>query len=151
MKFVRRPDLAPQTRIEIVKLAWQSQGIYGKMTEIAQQYQISRTFLYQLLWMANWQLETLFSDAKPREPHDPQPCEDFLLLLRLEGKCSLLSIAAILQALDYHPHAVGSLSQFFHHAGQAVPSTLLMPAKTWVFYLSDEIVALAQPILEKGE
>jgi len=147
MKFVRRPDLAPQTRIEIVKLAWQSQGIYGKMTEIAQQYQISRTFLYQLLWMANWQLETLFSDAKPREPHDPQPCEDFLLLLRLEGKCSLLSIAAILQALDYHPHAVGSLSQFFHHAGQAVPSTLLMPAKTWVFYLSDEIVALAQPIL----
>src|SRR5215468_9124158 len=65
MKFVRRSDLAPQTRIEIVKLVWQSQGIYGKMTEIAQQYQISRTFLYPLLWRANWQVATLFSNAKP--------------------------------------------------------------------------------------
>src|SRR5262249_28172259 len=49
--------------------------------------------------------------------------------------------------LDYQPNAVGSLSQFFPQAGQAVPSTLLMPAKTWVFYLSDEIFALAQPVL----
>ena len=147
MKFVRRPDLAPQTRIEIVKLVWQSQGIYGKMTEIAQQYQISRTFLYPLLWRANWQVATLFSNAKPRGPHDPQHYEDLLFLLRLEGKCSLLSIAAILKALDYHPNAIGSLSQFCHQAGQAVPSTLSMPAKTWVFYLSDEIFALDQPIL----
>jgi hypothetical protein len=56
MKFTRRPDLAPQTRIEIVKLAWLYQGVYGKMTEIAQYYQISRTFLYQLLLLANLQL-----------------------------------------------------------------------------------------------
>jgi DNA-binding phage protein len=49
MKFTRRPDLDPQTRIEMVKLAWLYQGVYGKMTEIAQSYQISRTFLYQLL------------------------------------------------------------------------------------------------------
>jgi hypothetical protein len=35
MKFTRRPDLAPQTRIEIVKLVWLYQGVYGKMTAIA--------------------------------------------------------------------------------------------------------------------
>src|SRR5712671_2218742 len=64
MKFTRRPDLAPQTRIDIVMLAWLHQGVYGKMTEIAQCYQISRTFLYQLLFLANLQLETLFSDEK---------------------------------------------------------------------------------------
>src|SRR5467141_3398192 len=64
MKFTRRPDLAPQTRIDIVMLAWLHQGIYGKMTDIAQCYQISRTFLYQLLFLANLQLETLFSDEK---------------------------------------------------------------------------------------
>ncbi len=45
MKFTRRPDLDPHTRIEIVRLAWLYQGIYGKMTEIAQTYLISRTFL----------------------------------------------------------------------------------------------------------
>jgi hypothetical protein len=48
MKFTRRPDLDPQTHIEIVKHVWLHQGIYGKMVQIAQAYQISRTFLYQL-------------------------------------------------------------------------------------------------------
>ena len=61
MKFTRRPDLDPHTRIEIVRLAWLYQGIYGKMTQIAQVYQISRTFLSQLLLAATLQLETLLA------------------------------------------------------------------------------------------
>jgi len=147
MKFTRRPDLDPQTRIEIVMLAWLYQGVYGKMTQIAQVYQISRTFLYQLLLMANLQLETLFSDEKLLFQKDHQHLEQLLLLLRLEGNCSLLSISSILKALQYHPDSLGSLSQFFHSAGQALPSTLLMPSKKLVFYLSDEIFALHTPIL----
>ena len=47
MKFIRRSDLEPQTRIDIVRLAWQGQGIYGKMTQLAREYHISRTFLYR--------------------------------------------------------------------------------------------------------
>ncbi len=38
MKFTRRHDLDPQTRIDIVKHVWIHQGIYGKMTQIAQAY-----------------------------------------------------------------------------------------------------------------
>ena len=147
MKFIRRSDLDPQTRIHIVMLAWLHQGVYGKMTEIAKSYQISRTFLYQLLFMANLQLETLFSAEKLLFQKDQRPFEHLLFLLRLEGKCSLLSIAAILKALDYHPNAVGYLSQFFQSAGQTLPSTLVMPSKKWVFYLSDEIFAIHVPIL----
>ena len=147
MKFTRRPDLDPQTRIHIVMLAWLHQGVYGKMTQIAHYYRISRTFLYQLLLAANLQLEVLFSDEKLLFHKDHQHFEHLLLLLRLEGNCSLLSISAILQALHYHPHSVGSLSQFFHSAGQMLPSTLVMPAKQVVFYLSDEIFAIHVPIL----
>src|SRR5438876_10981690 len=147
MKFTRRPDLDPQTRIHIVMLAWLHQGVYGKMTAIAQYYQISRTFLYQLLLMGNLQLETLFSDEKLLFQRDHRHLEQLLLLLRLEGNCSLLSISSILKALEYHPNAVGSLSQFFQSAAQTLPSTLLMPSKTWVFYLSDEIFAIHAPIL----
>jgi len=128
-------------------LAWLHQGVYGKMTEIAQSYQISRTFLSQLLFMANLQLETLFSDEKLLFQKEHRHFEHLLFLLRLEGKCSLLSLAAILQALDYQPHSVGYLSQFFHSAGQTLPSTLVMPSKTFVFYLSDEIFAIHTPIL----
>ena len=147
MKFTRRPDLEPQTRIEIVKLVWLYQGVYGKMTEIAQYYQISRTFLYQLLLMAHLQLETLFSDEKLLFQKDHRHVGQLLLLLRLEGHCSLLSMSSILKALEYHPNSVGYLSQFFQHAGRTLPSTLVMPSKTWVFYLSDEIFALDKPIL----
>ena len=147
MKFTRRPDLDPPTRIEIVRLAWLYQGVYGKMTHIAHYYQISRTFLYQLIFLANLQLEMLFSDEKLLFQKDHQHFEQLLLLLRLEGNCSLLSMSSILKALEYHPNAVGYLSQFFQSAGQTLPSTLLMPSKTWVFYLSDEIFAIHAPIL----
>ena len=147
MQFIRRPDLDPHTRIHIVRLAWLHQGVYGKMTQIAKFYQISRTFLYQLLLMANLQLETLFSDEKLLFQKDHQHLDQLLLLLRLEGKCSLLSLSAILKALEYHPNSVGYLSQFFHSAGQMLPSTLWMPSKKLVLYLSDEIFALHAPIL----
>ena len=126
MKFTRRPDLDPRTRIHIVMLAWLHQGVYGRMTEIAKHYQISRTFLYQLLFMANLQLETLFSDEKQVFQPEHPPVEPLIVLLRLEGKCSLPSIASILQALEYHPRSVGYLSQFFQRYGQALPSTLSM-------------------------
>jgi hypothetical protein len=128
-------------------LAWLHQGVYGKMTEIAQYYRISRTFLYQLIFMANLQLETLFSDEKLLFQKDPRHLDQLLLLLRLEGKCSLLSIAAIVKALEYHPNSVGYLSQFFQRYGEALPSTLSMPSQKLVFYLSDEIFAIHSPIL----
>ncbi len=147
MKFTRRPDLDPHTRIHIVMLAWMHQGVYGKMTQIANSYQISRTFLYQLIFLANLQLETLFSDQKRLFQKDHQHLEQLLLLLRLEGNCSLLSISSILKALEYHPNSVGYLSQFFGRYGQTLPSTLLMPSKKLVFYLSDEIFAIHAPIL----
>src|SRR4030095_14465881 len=128
-------------------LAWLHQGVYGKMTQIANYYRISRTFLYQLLLAANLQLAGLFSDEKLLSQTDHQQLEQLLLLLRLAGKCSLLSIAAILKALHYHPDSLGYLSQCFHSAGQALPSTLLRPSQKLVFYLSDAMFAIHAPIL----
>ena len=147
MKFTRRSDLDSQTRIHIVMLAWLHQGVYGKMTEIANTYLISRTFLYQLILAANLQLEMLFSDEKLLFQKDHQHFEPLLLLLRLEGNCSLLSISSILKALEYRPNSVGYLSHFFQSAGQTLASTLLMPSKKVVFYLSDEIFTIHIPIL----
>ena len=147
MKFIRRHDLTPHTRIEMVRLAWLHQGIYGKMTQIAQEYHISRTFLYQLMWAANLQLETLFSDHKPHL-QAPQPLlEPFILLLRLEGKCSIPSMSSILKYFQYQPNSVGYLSECFQNYGAALPSTLSMVKHTVVFYLSDEMFARHQPIL----
>jgi hypothetical protein len=147
MQFIRRHDLTPHTRIDMVRLAWLNQGIYGKMTQIAQEYHISRTWLYQLLWAANLQLETLCSDHKPCVENPVPLLDPFILLLRLEGKCSLPSISSILKYCQYQPNSVGYLSECCHNYGAALPSTLSMAAPTVVFYLSDEIFARHQPIL----
>jgi hypothetical protein len=64
----------------MVMTAWLHQGVYGKMTQIAQYYQISRTFLSQLLFVANLHLETLFSDEKPLFHKDPRHGEQLILL-----------------------------------------------------------------------
>jgi hypothetical protein len=147
MKFIRRPDLDPHTRIEIVKNVWNNQGIYGKMTRIAQEYQISRTFLYQLSWAARYHLEDLFSDPQHLvEPPDFQS-EPWMLLLRLEGNCSIPSISSIFKHFDYSPNSVGYLSESLRDYGRCVPSTLSMPQQKVVFYLSDEIFAIRAPIL----
>ena len=50
------------------------------MTQIANYYRISRTFLYQLLLAANLQLERLFSDEKLLSQTDHQHLEQLLLL-----------------------------------------------------------------------
>src|SRR6266571_2900106 len=94
----------------MVMLAWLHQGVYGKMTAIATYDQISRTFLSPLLCRVHLQLETLFSDDKLLCQKDHRHFAHLRLLLRLEGNCSLLSMASILKALDYHLHAVGAQS-----------------------------------------
>jgi len=147
MKFIRRHDLDPHTRIEMVKLAWLHQGIYGKMTQIAQDYHISRTFLYQLTWAAQHQLETLFSEPLSLAPSLQSPLEPLLLLLRLEAACSIPSLSSILKRLEYQPNSVGYLSESLQAYGRAVPSTLSMPQQTVVVYLSDEVFAIRRPIL----
>lgn len=147
MKFIRRSDLEPQTRIDIVRLAWQGQGIYGKLTQLAREYHISRTFLYQMTWAAYHQLEILFSGSKGLV-QDPQPLlEPLMLLLRLEGTCSIPSLSSILTYFQYQPNSVGYLSERFQTYGRALPSTLSMTESKVVFYLSDEIFARHQPIL----
>lgn len=147
MKFTRRHDLDPQTRIEIVKDVWINQGIYGKMTQIAQDYHISRTFLYQLSWAAKHHLEELFSDPQYLiEPSDFL-LEPWILVLRLAGQCSIPSISSIFKHFDYQPSSVGYLSQYLKDYGRSVPSTLRVAEKKMVFYLSDEIFAIGVPIL----
>ena len=80
MKFIRRQDLTLHTRIDMVRLAWLNQGIYGKMAQIAQDYHISSTWLYQLIWAANLPWGTLFSEQKPCV-QAPLPLLDPLILL----------------------------------------------------------------------
>ena len=102
MKFARRKDLPPETRVEIIKAGIKSQGTYGAMTGLALQYNISRSFLYQLIAMTMFCLTEMLSVQSRREVNPHQiDVNQLIVLLRLEGKCSLSSISEILNVLSY--------------------------------------------------
>ena len=78
MKFTRRPDVDPQTRIHIVMLAWLYQGVYGKMTQLAHSYHISRTFLFCPILKGAKNSKVLLSQCLPvfprRRENRPTAC-----------------------------------------------------------------------------
>ena len=148
MKFVRRPDLTPDTRIHIAMLALLCQGTYGGMSQLANQYAISRTFLYQLLNSAVLYLSVCFSDGPELDPKLPdRDWHALVLLLRLEGQCSLSSITAILNYQGITPACQGTLSERFRLDGAQLPNTLSTDQPTHILYLSDELFAGHRPLL----
>ena len=148
MKFVRRPDLNLEKRIHIATFAMLCQGTYGAMSELANQQGISRTFLYQLMNQAILYLSLCFSeppcvdtDRSHRDWHE------LILLLRLEGQCSISSITEILRDQGISPASHGTLSERFKADGSQLPSTLKTDQPHCVMVLGDEIFACNRPIL----
>jgi hypothetical protein len=122
-------------------------GIYGGMTNLAIRYNISRTFLYQLMGAALIYLSEMLTVEYRQVPNKTMEIEAFILLLRLEGKCSIYSISEILTTWNYSCHSTGMISQLLSKYGKQLPSTLSSPEQHQVIYLSDEIFALGCPIL----
>jgi tetratricopeptide (TPR) repeat protein len=145
MKFRRRPDLNTLTRVHIAVQAFLAQGVYGEMTRIANCYQVSRLFVYQLLWqlLLLYELEV----CGPGEAAaSKKEIDRHILLLRLEGKCPLESISQILQHLGLPYASIGYISQRLTAYARALPTEELSGAQI-LFLLSDEIFTLGQPIL----
>lgn len=145
MKYQRRPDINSLMRVQIAVQAFIGIGIYGEITHIANEHNISRLFVYQLLWQLLGLFQTnpseLFSKTREQRKLDLH-----ILLLRLEGKCSLEAISEIVKHLGFSVHSISYISQRITAYAQSLPSDLPAQAKT-VFYLSDEIFANGQPIL----
>jgi len=145
MKFSRRTDLPPETRVEIIKAGIKSQGTYGAMTGLAHQYNISRSFLYQLMAMTMFCLTEMLSvQSRELNPHQ-MGVNQLIVLLRLEGKWHRSSISEILKVLNYPYNSESMISQHLKMYGAFLSPTL--SSSRLVIFLSDEIFALGCPIL----
>ena len=145
MKFMRRPDIDHVARVTIAVQAFLGLGVYGEITRIAQSYQVSRLFVYKLVW----RLLTVYA-LQVCEPSSTQAMrkevDRHILLLRLEGQCSLENISQIIKQLGL-PHAsVGYISQRLTAYARALPTEVISGAPI-VFLLCDEIFTLGRPIL----
>src|SRR6266481_1060368 len=145
MKFMRRPDLDNLTRVEIAVQAFLGMGVYGEITRIAQSYQVSRLFVYKLVW----QLLTVYA-LRVCEVSSAQAIrkevDRHILLLRLEGHCALENISQIIQQLGLPQASVGYISQRLTAYARALPTEVVSGAPI-VFLLCDEIFTLGRPIL----
>ena len=145
MKFMRRPDIDTVARVTIAVQAFLGLGVYGEITRIARFYQVSRLFVYKLLWqlLALYTLEVcdpLSAQAIRKE------VDRYILLLRLEGHCSLEAISQILKQLGLPFSSIGYISQRLATYARALPNAALSGTQI-VFLLCDEIFTLGQPIL----
>ena len=145
MKFMRRPDIDTVARVTIAVQAFLGLGVYGEITRIARFYQVSRLFVYKLLWqlLALYTLEVcdpLSAQAIRKE------VDRYILLLRLEGQCSLESISQIIKQLGLPNASVGYISQRLTAYARTLPQEVVSGVPI-VFLLCDEIFTLGQPIL----
>jgi hypothetical protein len=145
MKYKRRPDINSLMRIQIAVQAFSGRGIYGEITRIANQYKISRLFVYQLLGQLLGLFQPDNKEVVSRQVAQRR-LDQHILLLRLEGKCSLEAISQILTELGFAHSSIGYISQRILEFAGALPVELPSSAKI-EFYLSDETFANGQPIL----
>src|SRR5256714_5700820 len=145
MQFMRRPDIDHVTRVTIAVQAFLGLGVYGEITRIAQSYQVSRLFVYKLVW----RLLTVYA-LQVCEPSSAQAirqeADRHILLLRLEGHCALESISQIIKQLGLPNASVGYISQRLTAYARALPQEVVSGAPI-VLLLCDEIFTLGQPIL----
>ena len=152
--FIRRRDLLPETRLLIACTAVTAMisGIWGVVTDLSREFNISRTFVYMLAAMLKETGSAAFGYTIP-EPagivEEDTLSNRFMLDLRLEGKCSIESISEIMKNFDIENSSVGSISQNLHDFGSLLPNTLTTDNNEiqMVVYLSDEIFAKNRPIL----
>ncbi|WP_146066690.1 hypothetical protein, partial [Candidatus Venteria ishoeyi] len=107
IKFIRRKELDADTRLRIVILALSCQGDYGARTALAREYNLSRSFLYQLIGTALLCLQELFSHENVAALPNQLDLDANIALLRLEGQVSISGISEILQMQGYEHNSTG--------------------------------------------
>jgi len=144
MKYQRRPDISSVMRIQIAVQAFIGMGKYGEITRLAKRYNVCRLFIYQLLW----EMKDLFEiePKKINSQYEQKQIDREIIMLRMEGKCSLEAISEILKDRGVKTNSVGYISQRIKALAEVVPSQELSENKI-EFYIADEIFAKGKPIL----
>ncbi len=153
-KFVRRTDVSPVIRlyIGVAALLAHQHKQWGRITQLAREYCISRTFVYLLAYQVEQVGETLWgrsSDDAWRSLEEVRRPYAYALSLRLEGRCSLNAISTIMARFGLRWSSVGKLSDTFQRMGGLLDNTITLPsgAIRVVVFASDELFAGTQPIL----
>lgn len=148
-KFIRKQDLTPEKRLHIAYMALY--GRWGVITFLAKEFKISRTFVYMMMKDLLEMSEKVFGQCKTVWNESVKSRAIVCILcLRLEGRCSIISISQILRRIGISKYSsVGSVSEILQFAGECLPNTLVneQSGVRLVIIASDEIFSHLRPIL----
>ena len=151
-RFRRREDLTQNHRlyIAIVVLNAKFFGEWGKITQLARDFNISRTFAYMLAATMVSVSEVAFGMERLTPSSDSKRLRlEWTLSLRLEGQCGIERISEIMKRFDMPNASVGAVSQTLTELGSALSETASTEDDNIkvVVFLSDEIFAKDKPVL----
>ena len=152
-KFIRRPDITIRDRL---KIACEVLGCnrYGKVTKLAKDYEVSRQFIYNLCqqlllsaWLTFGVIE--LKDQFCKAPSNTLSIDEEILLLRLEGQCSIGAISQVLKRRKLANSSVGYISKKLQDFGGKLSSTLALKegVNYAVVFASDEVFSKSKPVL----
>jgi hypothetical protein len=153
LKFTRRNDLNTSVRISIAIEALYAQlnGVWGTVTRLANENNISRTFVYSLASSLKDAGDFLFSESMTSPPSlvSRDLAIQTMLSLRLEGGSSLNPMSTMMERFECDLTSVGSISQILSRIGKVLPMTLSTENNTTLLLVltSDEIFSKKRPIL----
>lgn len=127
-RFTRRPDLTNNIRLTIAANALHAMmnGVWGAITRLADEYEISRPFVYSLADTLKEAGQFLFGEMAEFVPAS-SPRErsiQMMLSLRMEARSSVSAISTVMRRFAYELPSTGSISQILSRIGGWLPTTL---------------------------
>lgn len=159
LKFIRRPELTGEIRTNIGSTALYaiSNREWGAITRMAEQYHVSRTFIYSLGNRVKAICQLLFGGCGSTDHPSPSHEKEIgtMLSLRMEGGSSIGGISTIMKRQGLRLSSTGSISQTLSRVGRSLPTTMTIGAESlvipYIVYASDEIYSRSKPILVSVE
>jgi len=151
--FTRRDDLTNRIRLQIAidALHGKLKGVWGTVTNLANEYGISRTFIYSLAETLKNAGSFLFDESSGllNDLSLRAISIKMMLSLRMEGQCSIGGISEIMKRFDCELSSTGSISHTIASIGGLLPMTISTGSDDvkYLVFASDEIFSKSTPIL----
>ena len=151
--FTRRTDLTNEIRLAIATNALHAMmnGVWGTITNLADEYVISRPFVYSLADTLKEAGQFLFGETAEFVPAiSPRELSiQMMLSFRLEGRSSIGAISTMMKRFGCELPSTGSISQTLSRIGSLLPATISAEngITQYLVFASDEIFSKTTPIL----
>lgn len=154
-KYRRRSDLTDEIRSTIAHTAYMAQEnkSYGVITALTHEYDISRQFVYNLLYTLQIALILSFSISEESAAQRKRDEIGKILSLRFEGKSPLAGMSEVMRRFDMRNCSESYISKVLKEIGQVLPEVqeIDIEDKFYAHGVADEIFVKSKPILMTAE